>query len=121
MNAQQIVEDFIDAWNRGDMRAVFGAMAEDIVWDNVPMGPVTGIEGCKELLGRFPPIDGIEFATHHIVASGNTVMTERTDKFLIGGKWRSIRLMGIFELNAEGKVQHWRDYFDMAEFEREFA
>jgi limonene-1,2-epoxide hydrolase len=48
-------------------------------------------------------------------------MTERTDKFLVGGKWRAIRLMGIFEINTDGKVQHWRDYFDMAEFQREFA
>jgi limonene-1,2-epoxide hydrolase len=85
------------------------------------MGPAKGIEACKALMAQFPPIEGIEFVTHHIVAKGNIVMTERTDKFLVGGKWRAIRLMGIFEINTDGKVQHWRDYFDMAEFQREFA
>ena len=121
MDAQSIVEDFIAAWNRNDLETAFGMMADDIIWDNIPMGPVQGVEGCKALMGQFPPIEGIEFVTHHILANGNIVMTERTDKFLIGGKWRAIRLMGIFELNDAGKIKHWRDYFDMVEFQREFA
>jgi limonene-1,2-epoxide hydrolase len=121
MDVQKIVEDFIACWNRGDVDAAWAMAADDIVWDNIPMGPAKGIEACKALMAQFPPIEGIEFVTHHIVAKGNIVMTERTDKFLVGGKWRAIRLMGIFEINTDGKVQHWRDYFDMAEFQREFA
>ena len=121
MNAQQIVETFIDAWNRQDMEAAFGLMADDIVWHNIPMEPAIGIAGCQALMAQFPPIDGIDFITHFIATSGNMVLTERTDKFLIGGTWRSIRLMGIFEVNEAGKIAKWRDYFDMAEFQREFA
>jgi limonene-1,2-epoxide hydrolase len=49
------------------------------------------------------------------------VLTERTDKFLVGGTWRAIRVMGTFEVNTEGKIARWRDYFDLAEFQREFA
>jgi limonene-1,2-epoxide hydrolase len=29
--------------------------------------------------------------------------------------------MGTFEINDAGKIQNWRDYFDMAEMQREFA
>jgi limonene-1,2-epoxide hydrolase len=29
--------------------------------------------------------------------------------------------MGIFEIDAAGKIAKWRDYFDMAEMQREFA
>jgi limonene-1,2-epoxide hydrolase len=121
MEAQKIIEDFIAAWNRNDIETAFGMMADDIIWDNIPMGPVQGVEACKALMAQFPPIDDIDFVTHHIMASGNVVMTERTDKFLIDGKWRAIRLMGIFELDDAGQIKHWRDYFDMAEFNREFA
>jgi limonene-1,2-epoxide hydrolase len=39
----------------------------------------------------------------------------------VGGRWRAIRVSGTFEINAEGKITHWRDYFDLAEFQREFA
>jgi limonene-1,2-epoxide hydrolase len=121
MTALTIVEAFIAAWNRNDLDAVYAMMAPDIIWDNIPLGPVTGIAGCQALMTQFPPMEGIDFVTHHIMANGNVVMTERTDKFLVGGSWRSIRLMGIFEVNAAGQIQHWRDYFDMVEFQREFA
>jgi limonene-1,2-epoxide hydrolase len=121
MNAQQIIEDFIAAWNRMDIAGALGMMAEDAVWDNIPMGPANGMTEIQAVMAQFPPSDGIEFVTHHIATNANVVMTERTDKFLIGGKWRAIRVMGTFEINDAGKIQHWRDYFDMAEFDREFA
>lgn len=121
MDALKTVKDFIGCWNSGDMDGVYTLMADDIIWDNIPMGPVQGIDGCKGLMANFPPMEGVEFVTHHIMANGNVVMTERTDKFLIAGRWRPIRLMGIFEVNDAGKIQHWRDYFDMAEFQKEFA
>lgn len=121
INAQERIESFIAAWNRNDLEAVFAMMAADIVWDNVPMGPVHGIEGCRALMTQFPPYEAIEFVTHHIVAREKIVMTERTDRFLVGGRWRSLRVMGAFELDDAGQITAWRDYFDMAEFQREFA
>jgi len=75
------------------------------------------------------PIETIEafiaawdgFETHFIAANGNTVLTERTDWFQMKGRKRTIRVMGTFELNDAGKIQRWRDYFDSAEFVREFG
>jgi limonene-1,2-epoxide hydrolase len=121
MTAQQIVEAFIAAWSRSDLEAVYALMADDVVWHNIPMEAAVGIGACKALMAQFPPSEGIEFETHHIAANGNIVLTERTDKFLVGGRWRSIRVMGTFEINAAGKIAKWRDYFDMGEFQREFA
>ena len=121
MTAQAIVEAFIAAWNRGDIDGAFAMMAPDIVWDNIPLGPATGIDACRALMARFPPAEGIDFVVHHIATNGNMVLTERTDRFLIGGRWRDIRLMGIFEIDAAGRIAHWRDYFDMAEFQQAFA
>jgi limonene-1,2-epoxide hydrolase len=121
MTPQQTVEAFIAAWNRNDLDAAFAMMADDIIWHNIPMEPAIGIDGVKALMAQFPPSDGIDFVTHHIAANGNIVLTERTDKFLIGGTWRAIRVMGTFEIDKAGKVAKWRDYFDMAEFQREFA
>ena len=40
-------------------------------------------------------------------------MNERTDRFFINDAWLELQVMGIFEL-ANGKITHWRDYFDMA-------
>lgn len=121
MSPVETVKAFFAAWNRRDLDGVYAMMADDIVWHNIPMEPAIGIESCKALMATFPPIEAIEFITHHIAVNANVVLTERTDKFLIGGAWRSIRLMGIFEINPVGKIAKWRDYFDMPEFQREFA
>ncbi len=121
MNSEQIVVNFMAAWNRTDLDAAYAMMADDIVWHNIPMEPAVGIDACKALMASFPPAEGIDFDTQHISSKGNVVMTERIDRFLIGGRWRNIRLMGIFEINPDGKIGKWRDYFDMAEFQREFA
>ncbi|CAN1521925.1 LimA Limonene-1,2-epoxide hydrolase [Sphingomonadaceae bacterium] len=121
MHAQQIVEDFIAAWNRMDIAGAFAMMADDAVWHNIPMGPAKGMSEIQAVMAQFPPTEGIEFITHHIASNGNVVLTERTDKFLIDGKWRALRVMGTFEINDAGKIQNWRDYFDMAEMQREFA
>lgn len=41
---------------------------------------------------------------------------ERLDRFLIDGKWSQFPVMGIFELQ-DGRITHWRDYFDSAQVE----
>lgn len=121
MTPQQIVEAFIAAWNHRDIEGAYAMMADDIVWHNIPMEPAVGVAGCQALMAGFPPIEDVEWVTHNIAANGSVVLTERADKFLIGGKWRAIRVMGTFEVNAERKIAQWRDYFDMLEFQREFA
>jgi limonene-1,2-epoxide hydrolase len=118
---QAIVEAFIGKWNDMDVPGALAMMAEDAVWDNIPMGPAKGMAEIQSVMAQFPPAEGIEFITHHIAVNGNVVLTERTDKFLIGSKWRALRVMGTFEINGDGKIQHWRDYIDLGEMQREFA
>lgn len=121
MTPQETVEAFIAAWNNLDMETAYDLMAEDIVWHNIPMEPAKGKAGVQAMMEGFPAMEGCNWETHAIAANGNTVLTERTDNFTLeGGKKASIRVMGTFELNSEGKIAQWRDYFDSAEFQREF-
>ena len=121
MTSQQTLEAFIADWNNLDMESAFGMMADDVVWHNIPLEPAKGIEAVQAMMEGLPPMEGCNWETHAIAANGNTVLTERTDNFILeGGKKASIRVMGTFELNDEGKIQNWRDYFDGAEFQREF-
>ncbi len=121
MTPVETVEKFIQAWNDLDMEAAFAMMAEDIVWEDVPHGAVEGIPAVKEKMAAFPPMEGCEFVNRHIAATGNVVLTERTDRFLINGKWREIRVSGTFEIDGNGKIFKWRDYFDAKQFDREFG
>lgn len=108
-----LVESFVAAWNRVDWDAVLGMMSDDIAYHNVPWAPVHGIAAVRDNLLSFG-VEASDWTIHHIVAEGPLVMTERTDRVRMAGKWVSLRVMGVFEI-ADGRIRAWRDYFDPAE------
>lgn len=123
MTPQQTVEAFIGHWNASDIDAMMALCAEDIVYHNIPMEPVHGTADMRAMVeGFFVNLAGCDWQTHAIAANGNTVLTERTDGFTFkDGRHAAIRVMGTFEVDADGRIIAWRDYFDMLEFQREFA
>ena len=123
MTPQETVEAFIAHWNACDIDAMLGLCAEDIVYHNVPMEPVTGTVQMRAMVeGFLGDIEKCDWQIHAIAANGDTVLTERTDIFHFkDGRRAAIRVMGTFDLDAEGRIKGWRDYFDMLEFQREFA
>jgi limonene-1,2-epoxide hydrolase len=52
----------------------------------------------------------------NIAASGNTVLTERVDRFTIEGRAITLPVMGTFEIE-NGLICAWRDYFDLAGYQ----
>lgn len=121
MTPIETIEAFIAAWDEYDLEKIYSFMAEDIEWSDIPLSTVNGIAQVRAKMDGFPGVEACGFETHHIAANGNTVLTERTDWFQMKGRKRSIRVMGTFELNDDGKIVRWRDYFDSAEFVREFG
>ena len=114
---------FVVCWERRDTDAVMAAMAEDIVYANVGLSLSHGREEARAFLAPF--IAGaaqIEWVVHHAAeAADGSVLTERTDRFLMGDKWLEIPLMGVFVFDAEGLIAEWRDYFDVAAFQAQLA
>jgi limonene-1,2-epoxide hydrolase len=123
MTPQQTVEAFIGHWNTCDIDAMIALCAEDIVYHNIPMEPVVGTAAMREMVAGFlANIEKCDWRTHAIAANGNTVLTERTDIFHFkDGRRAAIRVMGTFDFGSDGRITGWRDYFDMLEFQREFA
>ncbi len=114
MTPLQTVERFIAHINAMETASALALLAEDVVYDNVPMPTVHGREAAAAFLAQLP-YDAAEWIVHAIAANGATVLTERTDRFHLGGKWLEIRVMGAFEV-ADGQITHWRDYFDLGQF-----
>ncbi len=117
---QAIVRDFIDACNANDVERVMTFFTDDCVYHNVPIDPVTGPDAIRGVLTGFMGMASeIDWVVHNIAeSSGGTVLTERTDRFLIGEKWLELPVMGTFDLR-DGKICGWRDYFDMQQFQRQ--
>lgn len=116
---EDIVKDFCAAWSRRNIEELVAYFTDDAVYHNIPMPPVTGKDGIREVLHLFvPPAEAIEFAMLHVASRGDVVFTERIDRFTMGGKRVELPVAGVFELRG-GKIAAWRDYFDMATWQRQ--
>lgn len=118
--ASEVVTAFIRSIEARDLDTALTMVTEDVVYDNAPLGPVTGPEEVRRILsgGVTAAAERVEWVVRHQVAEGDVVMNERVDRFLIGGQWLEIPLAGLFVLR-EGRIALWRDYFDLEGFRRE--
>jgi limonene-1,2-epoxide hydrolase len=106
---------FIDAWEALDPDVAMACLSDDIVYLNQPLAPVVGQLDVRKI------IEGIMKLTHKVrwelrncFGRGDTVVTERLDCWDFTGQGWGLKLpcIGMFEVNAAGKICGWRDYFD---------
>ena len=113
----EVVERFIAAWSRNDVDELLSFFQPDALYHNVPVEPVRGVDAIRQVIVSFAgPATAIEWVVHRIAEAANgDVLTERLDRFEIGGTWIELPVMGSFVLR-DGKIAEWRDYFDMKQF-----
>lgn len=115
MTPEETVNLFIERVVGGDLDSACLLVTDDLEYDNVPMGKNIGPEAMKAFLGAMEGnLDEVQFVIHRQVAAGNLVMNERTDRFRVGEMWMELPVCGVFEVNGDGHISLWRDYFDMA-------
>ena len=114
---QEVVRSFIEAWSRIDIGEIMSFFQPDAIYHNIPAAPVTGTDAIRGVIEGFAGnATAIEWILNSVAESDSgVVLTERLDRFEIGGKWIELPVMGSFELR-DGKIAHWRDYFDMKQF-----
>lgn len=122
MDPESVVLDFCAAFERRDVDELVGFFTPDAVYHNMPIAPVRGQEAIGNTLRQFLDPDGeAGFQVLHVARSGDVVLTERVDRFLLRGKKVELPVMGAFEVTPEGKIRAWRDYFDMSQFTKQLA
>ena len=109
----QVVQEFCTAFAVKDVATIESLLADDVVYHNVGMAPAVGKEASlASIQGFLDMSESLVFDIHRIAADGDTVLTERTDTFVMNGLTAPVAVMGTFELR-DGKIVAWRDYFDM--------
>jgi len=120
----ETIDRFIASWKSKDVDRLMAFFHDDAVYTNIPIDPPNrGAAQIRAMISGFLGMaQAMEFVVHHSAESpsANIVMNERTDRFLIGERWVELPVMGVFELR-DGKIQAWRDYFDMAQFQSGMA
>jgi limonene-1,2-epoxide hydrolase len=117
-DAKTIVQHFCDAWAKGNLDDLMAFFADDAVYHNIPVAPVTGKAAIRATIEGFTTgVEAVVFETHRIAVDGNAVFTERDDIFTFTNGTRvSLPVAGVFEVDADGKISAWRDYFDLNMF-----
>ena len=119
MTAEQVVNSFIAAIDRKDGATAKTFVADDCYYDNVPIGDMRGRDKMFEFLAPFLNSKGpVKFEIVRQTASGNVVMNERIDRFVMKGREIALPVSGVFEVNY-GKITFWRDYFDNGMFTKQ--
>ena len=113
-----LVTQFIDSWSEKNVDKMLEYFTEDALYINIPIDPPN--RGKAEIRafiqGFIGDVEAMEFVIlHQAETADGLVLNERVDRFLINGKWSELPVMGIFQVR-DGKISHWRDYFDMAQF-----
>jgi limonene-1,2-epoxide hydrolase len=119
--AEQIVRAFCTAFDEHDAEALRPFLADDVVYHNMPMEPVVGVDAAVDFVnGFFAMCDSMVIETTHLAVAGVVVLTERVDTFTVGESVAPLPVMGTFEVH-NGRITAWRDYFDMAQITALFS
>lgn len=118
---EQLVLEFCAAWSNRDVDELLGYLAPDATYHNMPMDPVRGHAAIRRVFDLFlSPADEVDWRVRNIASTGDLVFAERVDRFTISDRIVELPIVGVFEI-ADGRIAHWRDYFDFATWQRQVS
>jgi len=118
-----LVRRFFALINSDRFDAAIDLLAADVLYHNMPLPEMCGRENVRRFHKAFGVGDRvrIDWRLLRIAQDGDTVLTERFDVFE-GDNGARIELPTMGSLRVEGGfIVEWRDYFDLAGFERQAA
>ena len=118
-----VVRGVYEAFGRGDVPAVLGAMADDIEWHEAEGMPYGGVYHGGEAVAQnvFGPItqDVVDFAVtaEEFIASGDAVaaVVRYTGTGKATGKQLNLPVVHVWDVR-DGKIAQFRQFIDTAKF-----
>lgn len=123
MSPIEVARIFFTHWSANRIEEALAMLSDDVLYDNVPLPNITGSENVRKFHADFGigTTFKVDWQLTEIAASGNVVLNERIDIFTheSGGRI-TLPVMGTLTIE-NGEITVWRDYFDLASFERQLA
>lgn len=106
------------AWNLMDLDEYHQLFDADVDYRNIPLpgDRHIGPDAVHAVLSAFLDTWDASLRIDNIAASGNVVLTERTENFTHRAGVKpgfELPVMGAFEFR-DGKITAWRDYFELS-------
>lgn len=123
MSPIETAKTFFAHWSATRIEEALAMLADDVLYDNVPLPDIVGRENVRKFNADFGigTAFKVDWQLTEIAASGNVVLNERIDIFTheSGGRI-TLPVMGTIMVE-NGEITVWRDYFDLGSFERQLA
>ena len=127
-----IVREFIKeqecegTWDDAQIDRILSRMAPDARWHVYAWKrPMTGWDEIRgEMLRQVSVFANYRTEIKTIVSTDRTVLLERVDSQTIGQKVETpvtLHAVAVVEIDADGKIAAWRDYFDSKEVEAQLG
>lgn len=119
-DAEAIVNAFMAEFDaeHPDPDTLASYFTDDAVYHNMPMPPAEGLDAVKAALAGVSQMSSRGWEVLHSAVNGDVVLNERVDRFDMGGTEVTVQVCGVFEIR-DGKIARWRDYFDLASFQKQ--
>ena len=113
------VRQFIAELGGLDAERIGAYFGVDGTYDNMHFEPIVGREAITQYF-KDVMVDwtSVQSEIVHLVSEGDVVMVERVDRIGTSKGDLEEPCAGVFEMQ-NGKIKAWRDYFDLAEFQRQ--
>ncbi len=122
MSPEEIINTFIAAIEAKQVDTAVSMTSENVSYENMPSKPIVGRDGVAKTLNSFlAPASNVDWQIVRQWSIAKTVINERLDRFQIGDGWLELPVAGIFEIDDNGQIVLWRDYFDMNSYVSQFA
>lgn len=121
MNNKHVVDSFYECWSAGDVDGAKEFCAEEIIWDNVPMDPITGKDKVSYFLKK--DAKGMKNPRYDVLnqmEAGDPLLMEGIENYTRQNIGIRSRYMTAFEFE-DNLIKIWRDYFDLATVEHQLA
>jgi limonene-1,2-epoxide hydrolase len=113
--SEQAVFDFMDCWHRFDLEDAVSRLADDARFRPDPAADETvGREALRALWGTYmQALSSYDMDVVHIVGRDGVVFLERVEHFSTpDGRRITLPLIGVYELDGDGRITRWQDYWD---------
>lgn len=119
----EIATIFFGHWTANRIDDALAMLSDDVLYDNVPLPNVIGRDNVRKFHEDFGVGTAfkVDWTVMNIAASGSVVFNERIDIFTHeSSAIITLPVMGTVTVE-NGIITVWRDYFDLAGFERQLA
>jgi limonene-1,2-epoxide hydrolase len=114
VSPEAVVRDYLACWEHPDATRIASFLNEDAVYVD---GTGTEYRGSDAIRAEFERMlvlggQGVSIDVKHLAVDGPVVMVEHVDRFAIGERSFALELVGVFQIGADGTIDHLREYYD---------